>query len=520
MPPKSEFRHTEQHQSIGLVGQPKLSHGRSPEKPLISNSTFGSLKDTNTKLAVNPLPKQLLAAAEYKGVDTSQTPIISIPWIHQSMKSAISVYWNILACRFITRVGTFIELRSESSRRTQSRRYRQIGLGLILTIYLPLRFRQKLGTDLCDIQLMWTSRTRVPLNLGLRFARTVSPDAEIFQSARAGLTENIKRLLSLGEASPKDRTAFGTTLLHSAARSGSLDLVRLLIQEGADVNGQDEDGESPLHGAMAKNNNYDVARTLIENGADLSSQAVDGKTPFHSIFNNTISHVLLRDDWLENVLPDSEGMSITHFLAWSSKSTPEIFQRGQLYDYADLFSADGLGRTCLHLAASRGNLGVLSHLSRLASPEDVEKKDHRGRTPLHYAVQSSRAAGAIDILVDMDCNVFALDDSGLTAFHWAAQWNNLKAIEKLIAIVNEENHFSADINGYLHSKEVIGKRALALYEYLKDLRSFSASSKKQSMTIRLDRGRARCGFELKFSLIMEIVGALAVCFMIFLGTPG
>lgn len=279
------------------------------------------------------------------------------------------------------RAGPVIKLGSDHFRKAQSERYQQIGLGLILSIYLPQHFRQSLGLALCNFQMMVISRTRNTLHWSLGFPKTVSPDVEIFKSARAGLTGNVKRLLSLGKASAKDTTMFGTTLLHSASKSGNMELVHLLIQEGADVNAQDEDGESPLHGAMARSDNYDVARILIENGADLSSKAVDGKTPFHNIFNNTICHVLMRDEWLENVLPDSEAMSITHFLAWSSKSTPEIFQRGHLYDDADLLSADSFGRTCLHFAASRGNLGVLSYLVRRVSSEDVEKKDIQGRTP-------------------------------------------------------------------------------------------------------------------------------------------
>ena len=71
-------------------------------------------------------------------------------------------------------------------------------------------------------------------------------------------------------------------------------------------------------------------------------------------------------------------MLITHFLARSSKSTVEIFQRGHLYDDADLLSTDNLGRTWLHFAASRGNLAVLSYLINKVSPEDLEKKDIQG----------------------------------------------------------------------------------------------------------------------------------------------
>lgn len=156
--------------------------------------------------------------------------------------------------------------------------------------------------DAVTIQIMVTNRTQNTLHWSLGFPKTVSPNAEIFKNTRAGMTGNVKCLLSLGKASAKDTTLFGTTLLHSASKSGNMELVRLLIQEGADVNAQDEDGESPLHGAMARSDNYNVARTLIENGADLCSKAVDDKTPFHNIFNNTVSHVLMRYDWLENML--------------------------------------------------------------------------------------------------------------------------------------------------------------------------------------------------------------------------
>jgi len=253
--------------------------------------------------------------------------------------------------------------------------------------------------------MMVINRTRNILHWSLGFPETVSPDAGIFWSARAGSNENVKRLLSLNKTNAEDTTMFGTSLLHSASKSGNMALVRLLIQEGADVNAQDEDGESPLRGAMARSDNSDVARTFIQNGAIMSSKAVDGKTPFHNIFNNTISHVLIRDDWPENMLPDSEAMSITHFLAWSSKSTPGIFQRGHLYDDADLLSADNFGRTCLHSTASRGNLGVLFYLVERVSSADMEKKD-QGRTPSHYAAESSRAVGVIDTLVGKGFNIY------------------------------------------------------------------------------------------------------------------
>ena len=354
------------------------------------------------------------------------------------------------------------------------------------------------------------------LHWSLSFPRIVSLDAEIFKSARAGSVENVKHLFSLGEACAKDTTVFGTTLLHSASRSGNSELVRLLIQEGADVNAQDEDGESPLHGAMARSDNYDVARILIENGADLTSKAADAKTPLHSIYNNTIGRVFMRDDMFELMKPDSEAMTITHFLAWSSRSTAEIFQRGHSYDDdADLFSADCLGRSCLHLAAARGNLEVLSYLVGQASPETLDRKDIRGRTPLHYAADSSRALGIIDILIGKGCEVNVTDNTGQTALDWARRRKNLNAVEKLTASFGEGQFLSSTTDTRLPSQEIYERKAPAM----RDLGYYSGFYTEQSNNTGLRPVWATQDAYSGIYFILKLVGVLALGFMVFLGFP-
>ncbi len=59
----------------------------------------------------------------------------------------------------------------------------------------------------------------------------------------------------------------GWTPLHGASKSGNLELVKFLIEEGADVNAPDEVGMTPLHLA-AKHGHSEVVKLLIQKKAD------------------------------------------------------------------------------------------------------------------------------------------------------------------------------------------------------------------------------------------------------------
>jgi ankyrin repeat protein len=88
----------------------------------------------------------------------------------------------------------------------------------------------------------------------------------------------VVRLLIDRGADVNSRDLEGWTPLHEATWEGHLDVVRLLLEHGADVNAVDQDRWTSLH--MASKKGYlEIAQLLLEHGANVDVINVDGRTP-------------------------------------------------------------------------------------------------------------------------------------------------------------------------------------------------------------------------------------------------
>jgi ankyrin repeat protein len=74
------------------------------------------------------------------------------------------------------------------------------------------------------------------------------------------------------------RNAQKVMALHAGATRGDAEIVRMLLEAGADPNARQERGFVPLHSAAA-NGNAPVVELLLKHGARADARADDGKTP-------------------------------------------------------------------------------------------------------------------------------------------------------------------------------------------------------------------------------------------------
>ena len=226
-------------------------------------------------------------------------------------------------------------------------------------------------------------------------SRTVDPKVGTFiKAVRSGDKRAVEKLLTADRELVNAADLAGSTPLLHAAGFGTLATMKLLLDNGADVNAKNRRATTPLHWAIR-----DEARVrlLLERGATINARQADGRTPLYQ------------------AAAIANGNSVLRLL---------------LAKGADPNIATANGQTSLIVASGRGDLDAMRLL--IDQKADVHARSGTGGTAL-MAAAGSRNPSAVQLLLDKGADVNAVTKRNESALALAATAGVSESVKLLLA---------------------------------------------------------------------------------------
>jgi len=134
--------------------------------------------------------------------------------------------------------------------------------------------------------LIWSVYTHQPVIRD--YLRVHAGDLDISEAACLGDCECMRKLIAADAMRAREVSGDGWSPLHLAAAFSSPEAVALLLEHGAHIHQISHNPlrNQALHACIALGNSVEVARLLVEAGADVDATAAGGYTPLHLAASN------------------------------------------------------------------------------------------------------------------------------------------------------------------------------------------------------------------------------------------
>ncbi|MEK6982505.1 MAG: ankyrin repeat domain-containing protein [Candidatus Micrarchaeota archaeon] len=294
----------------------------------------------------------------------------------------------------------------------------------------------------------------------------------------------------------------GNNALFYAIRHGKQKVMELLIDNGANVNARNFEGQigSMFLGewSISSEENLKTYEMLLNKEADFNAKDLNGNTVLmHAIARHSESHgpelvAFLIENGADVNARNSDGFTPLMFLNEKhSHGRRSIVGEMLLNSGADVNARDSNGHTVLMRSIEYASPEVVKLL--IDNGADVNARDLNGHTALWYAIES-KSSGVIKLLIENGAKVNAMDAEGNRPLMWAASMGSIDMVKLLIekgADVNGINFESRTPLIYARNNSKICKILLenganvnAIDQYGASALIYSSNAYKEKMTIQ------------------------------------
>ncbi|XP_025919558.1 protein phosphatase 1 regulatory subunit 12B isoform X3 [Apteryx rowi] len=236
-------------------------------------------------------------------------------------------------------------------------------------------------------------------------------------------------------------------------------MVKFLVENGANVNQQDNEGWTPLH-AVASCGYLNIAEYLISHGANVAAVNSEGEVP-----SDIAEEAAMKDLLLEQVKKQGVDLDLARKEEEQQmlQDARQWLNSGRIED----IKQPRTGATALHVAAAKGYSEVMRLLIQAGFNLNVQDND--GWTPLHAAAHWG-VKEACSILAEALCDMDIRNKLGQTPFDVADEGlvEHLEMLQKKQTVLRSEKEtrnklIEADMNGKPQSGLFTNKEKI-LYE--------------------------------------------------------
>ncbi|VDI77425.1 Hypothetical predicted protein [Mytilus galloprovincialis] len=259
--------------------------------------------------------------------------------------------------------------------------------------------------------------------------------------------EKLKNIIS-GLGSIKDFTQENATnliskQLYNAVQKASIEMVKFLVEKGANINYVDCSKQSILGVAISKNipDIENILEFLLENGADINHENINGQSDFMYLMDSdklTYSYLLDVIDSVSNVHEKNyrTGGSFLHITGERVHDKNRVDMLKKLLKMGlDVNFLDNNDDSPLHVMCGIACYSSIMFL--LANGADIKARNRLGETVLHYLACSNEFDGyseSLKLLIDSGVDINELDYAGRTCVHHSllSKDTTPKAVKELI----------------------------------------------------------------------------------------